>query len=88
MMVFRGADKLFSGNDAPRAVVFEELNTASRKLAITDGEPASYLKENGYSLYLIEDDRVTPLTEVRPEAANLIAVKQSHAGLLDNFRLT
>lgn len=87
MMVFRGADKLFSSAEAPRAVVFEELNTASRKLAIADGEPASYLKEKGYSLYLIEDNRISPLPEVRPEAANLIAVKQSDVGLLDNIRL-
>ncbi|MBA2621550.1 MAG: FkbM family methyltransferase [Acidobacteria bacterium] len=87
MMVFRGADKLFSGDDAPRTVIFEELNTASRKLGISDGAPADYLKEKGYFLYLIEDDQFTALPDVRPEAANLIAIKRSYIDLLDGFSL-
>jgi len=73
LLVFRGAEKLFSGTDAPRAIVFEELNSASRKLGITDGAAAEFLRSKGYSLFLINDDGLTPLTDTRPPAANLLA---------------
>jgi FkbM family methyltransferase len=77
MLVFRGAEKLFSGIDAPRFVVFEELNTASAKLGIADGAPAEFLREKGYTVYLIEQNGLCPLPEVRPTAANLVAARAS-----------
>jgi FkbM family methyltransferase len=76
LMVFRGGEKLFSGPNAPRAVIFEELNRASRKLGIGDAEAAAFLRARGYTLYLILDDGVVPLPEVRPPAANLLATKE------------
>ncbi|MGI8655337.1 MAG: FkbM family methyltransferase [Pyrinomonadaceae bacterium] len=88
MMVFRGADKLFSEPDAPRAVVFEELNTASRKLGVPDGAPAEYLRTKGYSLYLIDKDGLSPLSDVRPTAANLVAAKDDLIGLTRPFNFT
>lgn len=75
MLVFRGAAKLFAGPDAPRVVIFEELNTASRKLGIADGAPAEFLRARGYSLYLLGERGLLPLPEVRPHAANLVAAK-------------
>lgn len=79
LLVFRGADKLLSGPNAPRAIVFEELNTASRKLGISDGAPADYLKARGYSLFLIEKENLTPLPLERPFAANLVALKENNS---------
>jgi FkbM family methyltransferase len=73
LLVFRGAEKLFSGPDAPRAIVFEELNSASRKLGITDGAAAEFLRQKGYSLYVITDDGLAPFGNIRPAAANLLA---------------
>ncbi len=75
MLVFRGAAKLSGGADAPRVVIFEELNTASRKLGVEDGAPAEFLRAKGYSLYLLDDRGLLPLPEVRPHAANLVAAK-------------
>jgi FkbM family methyltransferase len=75
LLVFRGAEHLFGGTDAPRAVVFEELNTASQKLGLPDGGAAEYLRVKGYSLYLIDGGDLSPLPKVRPPAANLLAVK-------------
>ena len=79
LLVFRGADKLFSSDNAPRVVIFEELNPASRKLGIADGAPAEYLRSKGYHLYLIEGETLTPLPEIRPHAANLVALRNSEA---------
>jgi hypothetical protein len=76
LLVFRGAEQLLSGPDAPRAIVFEELNSASRKLGIADGAAAEFIRQRGYSLQLIDDDGLTPLTETRPPAANLLATKK------------
>ncbi len=73
LLVFRGGEKLFSGPDAPRAIVFEELNSASRKLGIADGAAAEFLRGQGYSLYVISDDGLFPFGETRPPAANLLA---------------
>lgn len=73
LLVFRGAEKLFSGPDAPRAIVFEELNSASRKLGIADGAAAEFLRQKGYSLYVITDDGLVPFGDIRPPAANLLA---------------
>lgn len=87
MLVFSGADQLFSGPDAPRAIIFEELNTASRKLGVSDGAPAEYLRAKGYSLYLINKDGLSPLPEVRPTAANLVAAKGNHSALTRPFNL-
>ncbi len=75
LIVFRGAEKLLSGPDAPRAIIFEELNSSSRNLGIADGAAADFLKERGYSLYLITDDGLTQLDAERPPAANLFATK-------------
>ncbi len=87
LLVFRGADKLFGGPDAPRFVVFEELNTASRKLGIPDGAPAEYLRAKGYSLYLIGAGGLTPLADVRPPAANLVAAKTDDVSFVGPFNL-
>jgi FkbM family methyltransferase len=76
LLVFRGAEQLLSGPDAPRAIVFEELNSASRKLGISDGAAAEFIRQRGYFLYLIDDNGLTPLTETRPPAANLLATKK------------
>lgn len=75
MLVFRGAEGLLGGPDAPRVVIFEELNSASRKLGIPDGAPADFLRAKGYSLYLLDDRGLLPLPEARPHAANLVAAK-------------
>ena len=75
LLVFRGGEKLFSGSYAPRAVIFEELNRASRKLGIGDTEAAEFLLARGYKLYLILDEGLVPLPEVRPTAANLLATR-------------
>ena len=75
LMVFRGAAKLLSQTDSPRAIIFEELNSSSRKLGIADGEAADFLKAKGYALYLITDEGPVPLPVERPPAANLLAVK-------------
>jgi FkbM family methyltransferase len=75
MLVFRGAERLFAGPGAPRVVIFEELNTASRKLGIEDGAPAEFLRAKGYSLYLLDDRGLLPLPRVRPHAANLVAAQ-------------
>lgn len=75
LLVFRGGEKLFSGSDAPRAVIFEELNSASRKLGIGDAEAAEFLRARGYHLQLILDEDLVPLPEVRPPAANLLATR-------------
>lgn len=75
LLVFRGAEQLLSGPNAPRAIVFEELNSASRKLGIADGAAAEFIRERGYSLYVITDDGLQPFTDVRPPAANLLATK-------------
>ena len=75
LMVFRGAEKLLSERESPRAIIFEELNSSSRNLGIADGEAADFLKRRGYSLYLITDDGLTPLAAERPPAANLLATK-------------
>lgn len=75
LMVFRGADQLFSRPDSPRAIIFEELNSSSRKLGIADGEAAEFLKAKGYSIYLITEDGTIPLPAERPPAANLLALK-------------
>lgn len=75
MLVFRGAENLLGGPDAPRVVVFEELNSASRKLGVPDGAPAEFLRAKGYSLYLLDERGLLPLPEVRPPAANLVAAK-------------
>jgi FkbM family methyltransferase len=75
LMVFRGADHLFSKPDSPRAIIFEELNSSSRKLGIADGEAAEFLKAKGYSIYLITEDGTIPLPAERPPAANLLALK-------------
>jgi FkbM family methyltransferase len=74
-LVFQGAKDLFCSAHAPRAVVFEELNDASRRLGIADGAPAEFLREKGYELYLITDDGPVPLNAQRPPAANLLANK-------------
>ena len=87
MLVFRGADQLFGAPDAPRFVVFEELNTASRKLGIPDGAPAEYLRAKGYSLYLIGERELTPLAAERPPAANLVAAKTDDTGFTGPFDL-
>ena len=75
LMVFRGAANLLSQTDSPRAIIFEELNSSSRKLGIADGEAADFLKAKGYALYLITDEGPVPLSTERPPAANLLAVK-------------
>jgi FkbM family methyltransferase len=75
LMVFRGAKVLLSQTDSPRAIIFEELNSSSRKLGIADGEAADFLKAKGYALYLITDEGPVPLPKERPHAANLLAVK-------------
>jgi FkbM family methyltransferase len=87
LLVFRGADELFSAPDAPRFVVFEELNTASRKLGIPDGAPAEYLRAKGYSLYLIGEGGLSPLTGERPPAANLVAAKTDDTSFIGPFDL-
>jgi FkbM family methyltransferase len=76
LLVFRGGERLLSGPEAPRAIIFEELNQASRRLGIGDGEAAEFLRARGYSLYLTVEDGVVPLQEKRPEAANLLASKE------------
>jgi FkbM family methyltransferase len=88
LLVFRGAEKLFTAPDAPRFVVFEELNVASRKLGIPDGGPAEYLRSKGYSLFLIGEDGLSPLSEVRPEAANLVAAKTNDTSFTKPFSLS
>ena len=77
LMVFRGAERLWSQTDSPRAIIFEELNNSSRKLGIADGEAAEFLKAKGYEIYLITEEGPVPLPAERPEAANLLAVKDS-----------
>ena len=74
LMVFRGAEHLLSQTDSPRAIIFEELNSSSRKLGIADGEAAEFLKGKGYSIYLITEDGTVPLPAERPPAANLLAL--------------
>ena len=74
LLVFRGAEETFSGPDRPRAIVFEELNSASRKLGIADGAAAEFLREKGYSLHVITDEGLAPFGETRPPAANLLAL--------------
>ncbi len=86
VLVFRGAAKLLSGPQAPRFVVFEELNVASRKLGVADGAPAEFLREKGYTLYLIEPNGLCPLPQVRPDAANLVAAKDEHLNLTRPFK--
>ena len=81
MFVFRGAERLLSDAEGPRAIIFEELNSASRKLGIRDGEPAEFLGQKGYSIYLITDEGVIPLPAERPPAANLLAIKGPDSGL-------
>ncbi len=87
MLVFRGAEKLLNEPDDPRAIVFEELNSASQKLGVSDGAPAEFLRAKGYSLYLINRDGLSPLPKVRPTAANLVAVKGDHTALTCPFNL-
>ncbi|MEK6283780.1 MAG: FkbM family methyltransferase [Acidobacteriota bacterium] len=87
MLVFRGAEELFSGTDAPRFVVFEELNTASAKLGIADAAPAEFLREKGYTVYLIEQNGLSPLPKVRPTAANLVAARGQHLELTGPFNV-
>jgi FkbM family methyltransferase len=77
LMVFRGAECLLSQTDSPRAIIFEELNSSSRKLGIADGAAAEFLKAKGYTIYLITDEGPLPLPTERPPAANLLAVKDS-----------
>ena len=82
MLVFRGAEKLLSGDEAPRFVVFEELNTPSspsEQLGIVSKEAAEYLRSKGYNLFLITDDGLAELPAVRPPDANLLAVKGNYA---------
>ena len=78
LMVFRGAERLLSQTDSPRAIIFEELNSSSRKLGIADGEAAEFLKAKGYTLYLITEEGPVPLPTERPTAANLLAVKSDN----------
>lgn len=75
LMVFKGGEQLLSGRNAPRAIVFEELNNASRKLGIVDGEAAEYLLGKAYTLYLVGEEGIIPLPAQRPPAANLLAVR-------------
>jgi len=77
LLVFRGANDLFSGPQRPRAVVFEELNEASRRLGIADGAAAEFLREKGYDLYLITEEGPVPLNSERPAAANLLASRNA-----------
>lgn len=77
LMVFRGAEHLLSQTDPPRVIIFEELNSSSRKLGIADGEAAEFLKQKGYVLYLITEDGVIPLPAERPPAANLLATRET-----------
>lgn len=86
MLVFRGAEKLLSGPNSPRFIVFEELNIASRKLGIADGAPADFLQDKGYTLYLVEENGLCPLPRVRPDAANLVAAKGEHPNLTRPFK--
>jgi len=74
-LVFRGGEKLFNGPSAPRAIIFEELNRASRKLGLGDTEAADFLRARGYDLHLILDEGLVPLSDVRPPAANLLATR-------------
>jgi len=87
MKVFKGADALFSGPNAPRVVIFEELNTASRKMGISDGEAANYLSSKGYLLYLIGEEELSPLPAERPTAANLLAVNSSFVDHIESIDL-
>jgi FkbM family methyltransferase len=75
LMVFKGAEQLFNGPNAPRVVIFEELNNASRKLGIEDGAAAEFLRAKGYTLFLITDEGITDFPTVRPPAANLLALR-------------
>lgn len=75
LLVFRGADRVFSGEKPLRIVMFEELNSASTKLGLPEGGAAAYLRSKGYALHLLRKEGIMPAPEVRPPAANLIAVR-------------
>jgi FkbM family methyltransferase len=73
LFVFAGAEELLSSENGPRVIIFEELNEASERLGISKGAASEYLRDKGYSLFLITNEGTVPLPVERPFAANLLA---------------